>query len=73
MSSTSNTNTNNSNNQEMQNYIIGTKFFRRYEIKEKIHTGSKFDIYKSVNINNKEEFAIKIIKNKKASNFKIPE
>lgn len=65
-----NTNINN-NAQDMQNDLIGEKFFSRYEIKEKIYTGSKFDIYKSLNINNNEEFAIKIRKHKKELNFKI--
>ena len=68
-----NTNTNNNNIQDIQNDLIGTKFFSRFEIKEKIYTGSKFDIYKSLNTNNNKEFAIKIIKRKNESNFNITE
>ena len=65
------TNTNNTNVREIKNDLIGTKFFSKFEIKEKIYTGSKFDIYKSLNTNNNEEFCIKIIKRKKESNFNI--
>ena len=68
-----NPNTNNDNVQEIQNDLIGTKFFSRFEIKEKIYTGSKFDIYKSLNTNNNKEFCIKIIMRNKESNFNITE
>ena len=64
------TNTNNNNAQEMQNDLIGKKFFSRYEIKEKIYTGSEYTIYKSLNTNNNKEFAIKI-KRKNESNCNI--
>ena len=40
-----NTSTNNNNTQDIQNNLIGKKFFSRYEIKEKIYTGSIYDIY----------------------------
>ena len=66
------TNTNN-NALGIQNDLIGKKFFSRYEIKEKIYTGSFYDIYKSLNTNNNEEVAIKILKHKKQLNFNITE
>ena len=68
------TSTNNNNNAlDIQNDLIGKKFFSRYEIKEKIYTGSFYDIYKSLNTNNNEEVAIKILKHKKQLNFNITE
>ena len=67
-----NTNTNN-NAQDEQNDLIGKKFFSRFEIKEKIYTGSEFNIYKSLNTNNNQEYAIKIKKRKNESNFNIKE
>ena len=62
------TNTNNNIVQDTQNDLIGKKFFSRFEIKEKIYAGSDYDIYKSLNTNNNEEFAIKIIKHRKKIN-----
>ena len=64
-----NTNTNNNNVQDIQDDLIGKKFFSRFEIKEKIYTGSEYNIYKSLNANNNKEFAIKIIKHKKKLNL----
>ena len=61
----------NNNAQDIQNDLIGKKFFSRFEIKEKIYTGSIYDIYKSLNTNNNEEVAIKIIKHKKQFNSNI--
>ena len=63
-----NTNTNN-NAQDTQNNLIGQKFFNTFEIKEKIYTGSIYHVYKSLNITNNKEYAVKIIKHKKKLNF----
>ena len=63
----------NNNAQDIQNDLIWKKFFSRYEIKEKIYNGSKYDIYKSLNTNKNEEVAIKILKHKKQLNSNITE
>ena len=49
------------------------KNFLADKIKEKIYTGSEFDIYKSLNTNNNQEFAVKSKNRKNESNFNIKE